>query len=479
MSSSSQNPLRSRDSLLSSANRGASLNPNAAEFVPSALRHLSIQNKSTDLAPIEASGMSNYSDDEAHQYWRGQLPDDITPDFNVTSQQDFPFSGLSINGPKSPMFSMVKALDLPTTQPNFSLQQQIRSPKLDNPSTSRLSSIDNYLEEKLLNDSWNLNMEKVASGSMMLDHLEYLLSQFPSFAFESIAEVYYANGGNLKSTVEMLTQLELKADAGLNQNMSAKSVITPSLNTLDFHLLHKNGNGSQKLQQPEGFPLFKSPSLPVDTPASRVFIPNTYGRQSQDGLADLVKLSPNRDKNLVMSAYNNVPGKAFLGDHSDGYGKLSLDLMTAQVYSDMREDGQDLACLRSTLFEPQEKHAYSIGNKALGKELYVKSQLYNFNMKEAQEKSIHNQRGQNPLIDLHGLHVNEAMHVLKHELSILRRTAKTAGRRLQVMVCVGIDVPARSPRPPSRLPAVIQQYLLRENLQFSEDQPGLLRVVIC
>jgi len=35
-----------------------------------------------------------------------------------------------------------------------------------------------------------------------------------------------------------------------------------------------------------------------------------------------------------------------------------------------------------------------------------------------------NGRGHERMIDLHGLHVSEAIHVLKHELSVLRGTAR-------------------------------------------------------
>ncbi|KAK1395179.1 hypothetical protein POM88_014235 [Heracleum sosnowskyi] len=40
---------------------------------------------------------------------------------------------------------------------------------------------------------------------------------FPGFAAESLAEEYYANGGDLTLTSEMLTQLELQVEGGINQ----------------------------------------------------------------------------------------------------------------------------------------------------------------------------------------------------------------------------------------------------------------------
>lgn len=83
------------------------------------------------------------------------------------------------------------------------------------------------------------------------------------------------------------------------------------------------------------------------------------------------------------------------------------------------------------------------------------------------------------MIDLHGLHVSEAIHVLKHELSVLRGTARAAEQRLQVYICVGTGHHTRGSRTPARLPIAVQQYLLEEEgLDFTEPQPGLLRVVI-
>lgn len=87
-------------------------------------------------------------------------------------------------------------------------------------------------------------------------------------------------------------------------------------------------------------------------------------------------------------------------------------------------------------------------------------------------------RGNERIIDLHGLHASEAIHVLKHELSVLKSTAIAAEQRLQVYILVGTGHHTRGSRTPARLPIAVQRFLLEEGIDFTETQPGLLRVVI-
>jgi hypothetical protein len=90
-----------------------------------------------------------------------------------------------------------------------------------------------------------------------------------------------------------------------------------------------------------------------------------------------------------------------------------------------------------------------------------------------------NSRGNERMIDLHGLHVSEALQVLKHELSVLRSTARATQERLQIYICVGTGHHTRGSRTPARLPVAVQRYLLEEEgLDYSEPQAGLLRVII-
>ncbi|ONL94220.1 CTC-interacting domain 7 [Zea mays] len=100
---------------ISMISKSTALNPNAEEFVPSSLRSFSDSSKKSDATMI-VSGSSkesstdkpesilrSNSDEEAHQYWQQQLPDDITPDFKVLGQDESPgpdslsLTGLSIN----------------------------------------------------------------------------------------------------------------------------------------------------------------------------------------------------------------------------------------------------------------------------------------------------------------------------------------------------------------------------------------------
>jgi hypothetical protein len=86
--------------------------------------------------------------------------------------------------------------------------------------------------------------------------------------------------------------------------------------------------------------------------------------------------------------------------------------------------------------------------------------------------------GQAPLIDLHGLHVNEAIPILKQELSILRSTARETGERSQLLVCVGTGHHTKGSRTPARLPMAVEQFLLNQGFHFTQPQAGLLRVSI-
>ena len=87
------------------------------------------------------------------------------------------------------------------------------------------------------------------------------------------------------------------------------------------------------------------------------------------------------------------------------------------------------------------------------------------------------QRGSDRLIDLHGLHVSEAIHILKVELGSLRGMARASGERMQVMVCVGTGHHTKGSRT-ARLPIAVEQFLLDEGLHYTQPQPGLLRVAV-
>jgi hypothetical protein len=123
--------MSTEDKKLSMLNKGTALNPNAEEFVPSSLRTVNDASKRSDGAMV-VSGPSketstdqpesiirSNSDEEAHQYWQQQLPDDITPDFKVLGQDETPgpdsltLTGLSINdGIGASMFSPNQTLSM-------------------------------------------------------------------------------------------------------------------------------------------------------------------------------------------------------------------------------------------------------------------------------------------------------------------------------------------------------------------------------
>lgn len=561
---------------LNAAGKAIRLNPDAAEFVPFALRSpsttVSVPDASSSFgnfgvaSPGKAvidrseSFVSNNSDDEAHQYWRHQLPDDITPDFNVSGDDDtlgintLPFSNMSladVNG--------TSRLTAPAGSGFMFKEQRESSPHLTNGSSFSKKTgfpISSFGEnpssasfQQHLAKPWDMHGDQLVTGirdgpsyngdsghgylddilneqqmeSTEVNPLEFLASQFAGFAAESLADVYFANGGDLNLTIEMLTQLELQVDGGgfnqsQNQNLNSKVVSAPNLSALDFPALspvdRQNGDNHQQQINPyrplekENLLMFKTsstaPSGGATDFASAVrkmaSLDSSIWKYNRNPSQDTT-IGSSRSSHVLASSYNGAHARVNYGDRLAGRNSsrsapvwLETGDAVANMYSEMRGEARDHARLRNAYFE-QARQAYLVGYKALAKELSVKGQLHNMQMKAAHGKaqeSIYRQRnpvspsmqsngrgGHERLIDLHGLHVSEAIHVLKQDLAMLRNVARSADQHLQVYICVGTGHHTRGTRTPARLPVAVQRYLLEEEgLDYSEPQPGLLRVVL-
>ncbi|XP_023536132.1 pentatricopeptide repeat-containing protein At4g33170 [Cucurbita pepo subsp. pepo] len=564
---------------LSIGSKVTALNPNAAEFIPFALRAPSVGSSSvSDLTErFSSSGtlgkavldrtessVSNNSDDESRQFWRHQLPDDIIPDFKSMGEDEnlslgnISLAGLSLHDDnEASLFAATVGSEYLLNDQQHSNLNHFNGNQFadrfrfstasygEDPSAASLFQISNKPWQKPVHNS-NLLVSNerhlpyhgnTVRGSTMevlseqttldesdtLNPVDFLALQFPGFAAESLAEVYFANGGDLNLTVEMLTQLELQVDGGISQNLNSKTMSAPNLSGMDFPALTVSGgqNGHPKF---DGADLQQStsPYLSSDKDDMLFFKPSTAPSRGAIDFASTVRKLASQDSG--MWKYNGhgsaddsigssrsshiLGGKYSTGGHGkDTYSERLLHRGSARaapvwletgesvgnMYSEQREEARDHARLRNAYFE-QARQAYLIGNKALAKELSVKGQFHNVHMKAAHgraQDSIYRQRnqigadnqgngrGHERMIDLHGLHVSEAIHVLKHELSVLRGTARAAGQRLQVYICVGTGHHTRGSRTPARLPVAVQRYLIEEEgLDFSEPQPGLLRVVI-
>ncbi|KAF8055263.1 hypothetical protein N665_1300s0010 [Sinapis alba] len=515
------------------------LNPHAAEFVPFTLRSPSSAGPTATTTTTsnldvttprllassssvqESSSASHQSDEEeARQFWSHQLPDDITPDFKLDDNSfGSGLASLSLYEAESfPSPSGGGGGGFPGLAPH-GLDKGISSLGEDPQRQSFMHLSPKPWDKQIMNaeklplggNSRFMISENPNIGEMEVNPVEFLASQFPGFAAESLAEVYFANGCDLHLTVEMLTQLELQVDNGLNQNMRPKiPAPAPNLTPMDFPALgisnsqgnpaqfggEQTGNHYQSAGKDNMF-FFKSFSQPDYVSAvKKLAASQDTGLWKYEGNDSGDSSSIGSSRNYHASAYKSGRGRSIYSDKVLNQSPnrpapvawLETGDAVGNMYSDLREDARDSARLRNVYFE-QARQAYIVGNKALAKDLSAKGQMHNMQMKAAHGKAQeaiyrqrnpgNNSRGSERMIDLHGLHVSEALQVLKHELSVLRSTARATQERLQVYICVGTGHHTRGSRTLARLPVAVQRYLLEEEgLDFSEPQAGLLRVII-
>ncbi|XP_066384052.1 polyadenylate-binding protein-interacting protein 7-like isoform X8 [Miscanthus floridulus] len=478
---------------ISMISKSTALNPNAEEFVPSSLRSVNDSSKRSD-ATMVVSGPSkesstdkpesilrSNSDEEAHQYWQQQLPDDITPDFKVLGQDEstgpdsLSLTGLSINdGIGTSIFSPNQTLSVQHRASPFIRDKLSTRPKIN---LSGPTYMDERSQATILSPTAGSMSPNAAPwvkttrngghyNTSRRDASHYNGDSSIGASLHNLTDVYHGSRRSLSSTMDIMSQLESKVDGRLSQNLRSLSFGNSSPPSPASYAQNGLGNYRREhisLDVPRG--RYKMTSLPVPGLGS------SRGSQllggSYNGNHDMIST------NTLQNMAGIQTGPAWL--ESDA---------AASAYLESKDEVHDFASLRHAVLEQQDRQAFLTGNNPLTKDLTLK-ELYSIQTRLVQEKAretTYRQRfqmpelqgliqEQNPPIDLCGLHVSEAIHVLNYELNNRRKIVRSTGRRLQAMIISSACTPAR-------LTNTVEQYLMEHGLQYTQVQPGLFRVLL-
>ncbi|ONL94222.1 Polyadenylate-binding protein-interacting protein 7 [Zea mays] len=507
---------------ISMISKSTALNPNAEEFVPSSLRSFSDSSKKSDATMI-VSGSSkesstdkpesilrSNSDEEAHQYWQQQLPDDITPDFKVLGQDESPgpdslsLTGLSINdGIDTSIFSPNQTLGVQHHASPFIRDKLNTRPKIN---LSGPTYMDERSQAAILSPTagsmspnaapWVKNLRN--GGHYNTSRRDATASHYNGdssigASLHNLTDAYHGSRRSLSTTMDIMSQLESKVDGRLNQNLRSLSFGNSSPPSPASYAQNGLGNYSN-----EAFGLPNSPYRSHSAILADDIVSPSAGREhiSLDVPRGRYKTTSLPVPGLGSSRGSQVLGGPYNGNHDmistntlqnmagiqTGAAWLETDA-AANTYLESKDEVHDFASLRHAVLE-QDRQAFLMGNNPLAKDLTLK-ELYSIQSRLAQEKAretTYRQRfqipelqgliqEQNPPIDLCGLHISEAMHVLNYELNNRRKIVRSTGRRLQAMII-------SSARTPARLTAAVEQYLMEHGLQYTQAQPGLFRVLL-
>ncbi|WOK94167.1 polyadenylate-binding protein-interacting protein 7-like isoform X1 [Canna indica] len=524
MNTSSKDLADEKDRKFTLLNRITTLNPNAPEFVPSALKYTR-SNKSSDVKKLEdlgsfrnvvfdqlESGKSGKSEDEANQYWHHQLPDDITPDFKLMGDEfdgstHLPVSSVSMNNniiPPRFLGSIAnQMLDVSEGMPPFIKNHRSRGtigysgPAYgeEQSSATFMSSASNSWNKTSANSiNHNINgkdgRNKNASfrditfvQNAAVDPIEHLTPSLPDCASEILTNIYHGNRCGSNSKVDLITQ-DKKIGGYFSLNLNSKLLSTPR----------------NSLPDCTAMPMVDAHVGLSKSPGEDVMLRNN-------------SIIPRRDMDFAL----NIRQLPLVDSRGNGYtdcdaGLLGTShLLANSLYGDkdaaqsgaswlnmgeaMEPRGQDyeFANLQNVYFE-KATQAYLIGRKAFAKELSLKELLDNLKMKAAIEKAKEASYGQRnklflemqssspPLnypINLYGFRVAEAINYLNHELSILQSKARSSGQKLYALIFVGNGKDTMVDHSSASLVSMaVEMYLLEKGFYFTKPELDLLRVVI-
>jgi Ataxin-2 C-terminal region len=219
-------------------------NPNAPEFIPSSLKSPNGNGNGNVRSPVTAnldraeSSASNNSEEEAYKYWRVQLPDDITPDFRATGEDELhatdtiSLSRLSISDVimehpvLSPSFGNNGNRSLWGKQFADASKSSINGRECVDIGKSSMNrrefvgagkSSMNGREVNAFNGASSASpVHDIIGGNIFssaedssINPIKFLSLKYPGLSSQTLADIYLRSGQDLSLTLEILAEMEV------------------------------------------------------------------------------------------------------------------------------------------------------------------------------------------------------------------------------------------------------------------------------
>ena len=281
------------------------------------------------------------------------------------------------------------------------------------------------------------------------DSLAFLESMFPNFDSACLEEALMNTGGDVELAMELLMDDEVP------------EVEAPDVDDVEAFPTLGGGVGTATTEtEPEPLP-------------TKIYL--SGGRSNVNKASTMLN---NWQTNGHASSGTSRTSKVERGVSSGTKTKIEwveTGAAVSQLYTANRDEARDYARVRNVCYE-QATNAYISGNKALAKELSRQGREAAAKMAESHARAANNiyssrGGGSDGVIDLHGLHVAEAITLLRRELTRLQTSGYSHAR-----ILVGTGHHTVGSRTPSRLPVAVETFLQEQRWRFSEPQSGLLEV---
>lgn len=333
------------------------------------------------------------------------------------------------------------------------------------------------------------------------DAIEFLSQWFPSYSVGALESVYEGCGYDLALAYDTLWEIEgelAQSSADTSQDtMMAASAFAPmdsgSPGAAGYNpTTHAPDRVQDIVVAPEAFPELGAQGPRGPTPTAQP--------PSQVSWASIASKQPSSSSTYRSTSSKTATREDDPGSRPLNRSKFSRDIPWVQTgtalskqYKEARQEARDHARVRNAYFQ-QATLAFLSGNKALAKELADKGRAYNEQMATAHQvaskKLLSERRAKKeivslsgarmPLLDLHGLHVKEAIQVLQNELEqyqLDRYGGSGGGDGSQSMlVLVGTGHHTVGSNTPARLPGAVKSFLVDRGIKYQEVQPGTLKV---
>lgn len=334
--------------------------------------------------------------------------------------------------------------------------------------------------------------------------LAVLAEQFPLFSADALRQLFLEQRGDLAATVQTLCSLEAELEgqqqAGGWAHGGSSSVVDtppvqagPSFTDEDFPSLggpisRSRPAGSSSSNSSAGQYASRAAAaahLPAE-PARRGAFARSPRRAEGDAPPALAAQQRGQQAGL---------GPAPIWQQEEGVARYATGQALAEEYTALRADARDHARLRNAFFQ-QATQAYLAGNRRQAKELGRQGRWHNEQMHAAHAGAAQQLFAQrNPggerappgstsnratssgslgavqTVDLHGLHVSEALGCVDDLLEAMMSQRQAGSRRLRLVVGEG-----KHARVPARLPACVKRHLDARGVAWTEPYAGLLEV---